>query len=263
MAELMTPPVSEKKRNSNRFLIVMIIIFSVIAVGLSLYTVLYQQFSTRSRAEEAQTDTTTPSEATPSATMSPEPEASASSQLNQPQSCTENTANCSWGDTKRATSYTYTITDTTTGTVVTSGTTTAVSVSFTPVLNHSYSCTVAAVNDCGSSGEATGVAACSATITPEQPTPTATPTPTPTEAPTETPTPTPTATPGPTATPTPTTVGPTATPTPTPTGTVVAQSDTATPTSAPEPTLPSAGGSTGVYLMVVSTILVMTLFLVF
>lgn len=261
MAEMMTPPVSEKKRNSNRFLIVMIIIFSLLAVGLSLYSALYQQFSTRSRADEVKTDLTpTPSEATPSAALVDQT-ATPSGDL-QPQSCTENAATCSW-EGKGATTFNYTITDTTTDTIVTSGSTTQSSISFTPTLNHSYSCTVAAVNDCGTGPEATGVAACSATITPEVPT--ATPTPTPTNTPTpsaaNTPTPTPTSPPGATNTPTPTTVGSTATPTPT--GTVIAQSETSTPTPAAEPTLPSAGGSSGIYLMVVSTILVMTLFLVF
>jgi len=63
-----------------------------------------------------------------------------------------------------------------------------------------------------------------------------------------------TATPGPSATPG---QGPSATPTP-PSGTVIVQSG-----DGPQPTIPTAGSSSTVYFMVIATILVVTLFLVF
>ncbi len=119
---------------------------------------------------------------------------------------------------------------------------------------------------------------------PGSPTPTNTPIPTPTPTPTGTPTVTPTGTLTPTATPTATPTGtptptqkaqptstltptntPTSTNTPTPTEIVVGQAQaTATPTkSPPAPTTPVAGSPSGVWFMVVSGIVFVSILLVF
>lgn len=211
-------------------------------------------------------------------------------------SCPKDGATCSWSPAESATSYSYSITDETTGEVI-KGTTDQTQVQFTPVVGHVYKCTVVPVNSCGEGPEATAQNICLAgTPTPspeESPTPTETPTltpeiteePTPTEEviPTETPTPSPTEEILPTNTPLPTsqlqpttpklavaTNTPAPTITPTPTEIVIGQvqptvipSQGVTLTPTPQPTAPVAGTSTGVLLMVVAGILLVSFILIF
>lgn len=238
-SNVIVPPMQTgKKKSSNVMLVLFVSVLLLMAIGLGLYAIMTRQISTKSRADE---------------------------NIPQGPSCPANGATCAWDAVKDATSYTYTITDKTTNEVVSTNKTTSLSVNFTAVVEHTYECSVTAENDCGASAPGTGLNTCKIDITPTstpQPTPTieVTPSVTSTPTPTTTPTPEPTATPtlGPSATPTP---GPSATPTPT--GIVVAESATSTPTAEPEPTLPAAGSASSVYFMIVSTVLVATLFLVF
>ena len=110
------------------------------------------------------------------------------------------------------------------------------------------------------------------TATPTTAPPTGTPTSTPPPGATSTPTSTSTPPPGATSTPTPAiiaqaTATPTNTPTPTPTEIVVGQAQpTSTPTGTPPPaipTTPAAGSSSGVWFMVLSGIIVVSIILVF
>lgn len=145
------------------------------------------------------------------------------------QACQADGATCKWQATiptpgagaidNLPTSFNYEIRDITTGQIVKSGNTTALSVSFTPLSGHTYSCTVTPINACSQGAPATAKASCIPIVTP-------TATPTPSKTITSTPTPTKTPTPTPTGTLTPT---PTGTLTPTPTGTL-------TPTKTPTPT---------------------------
>ncbi len=262
--KLTVPPLQKKPAKPKKFLIVALVLVLLAAIGVGLYILTQRQISTKSRAD-----------------------------VIRGPSCKDKSATCSWDASEggRATSYSYSIKDKTADFTVISSNTTTTSVSFTPVAGHVYDCIVEPVNACGKGPSAAGTGSCVALNTPtpteaptptpsdeptpsveitptpseevsQTPTPTLTPTPTSTGTPTPGPSATPTPTPTPTLTPTPTN-GPTATPgpssTPTPTETIVAQSATATP----EPTLPSVGSSTGMYFMIVSSILVITLFLVF
>jgi len=272
-ANLVVSPSQEDKKKRNVFLIFLIAFLLLASIGLGLYTIITQQISTKSRANEVATGSA-------NLALSITPTQQPANAL----SCPVNGASCAWDAVEGATSYSYVITDKTTNSVVSSQVTSARSVNFTAIVEHTYECSVKAVNDCGTSAAAKGTNTCNVNITPTVTTaPTQTPTPTITPSPTLTLTPTPTPTitttpipnPSPTTTPTPApsatlTPGPTSTPTlgpsatPTPTGTVVAQSATLEPTAAPaEPTLPAAGSVSSVYFMIISTILVATLFLVF
>lgn len=160
-------------------------------------------------------------------------------------SCPANGASCAWDGVAGAASYSVTIVDKTTNDVVLTQTISGTSVSFTPIIEHSYECSVLATNECGTSGAGKGQNTCRAGVVPTTP-PQATSTPVP--GPSATPGPGPSATPGP---------GPSATPVQQ--GTVIVKSVT----GGAAPTIPSAGSSSSVYFMIVATILVATLFLVF
>ncbi|OGK19935.1 hypothetical protein A3C23_04515 [Candidatus Roizmanbacteria bacterium RIFCSPHIGHO2_02_FULL_37_13b] len=152
--------------------------------------------------------------------------------------CPSDGASCTWqyGD-KGDVTFEYTITDQTTGKTVKTGQTADNKVTFTPQVNHKYSCKVVVVNECGEGPAKEATNTCSGQIQP-----TATPEPT-----TPQPTPTkilPSVTPGPTSTPVPTLKPnePSKTPTPTevsivvtsqPATTVVVAQKTITPTPPP------------------------------
>ncbi len=277
------PTLSENHNKSNVFLIFLLVILLLGAIGLGLYTVMTQQLSTKSRADEVATgsatieDTTGPTQVPevtePLAEPSTEPvvepstepvtEASTLEETVTPTetqivaeggaleptvvptqalvsalSCPANGASCAWDAVSGATGYNVSVVDTTTSDVLIKRTVSSTSVSFTPIINHTYTCSLTAQNDCGVSGLAVAENTCQPNVTP-----------------TVTPLPSQTPTPGPSATPTP---GPSATPT-TPAGTVIVQNVA----SGPAPTIPSAGSSSTVYFMIIATILVATLFLVF
>lgn len=63
--------------------------------------------------------------------------------------CPEFGASCSWDSLGPDTQYLYEITDETFGFIVSEGLTQKTSIPYTPILNHSYKCTVAGVNTCG------------------------------------------------------------------------------------------------------------------
>ena len=150
--------------------------------------------------------------------------------------CPAEGASCSWQDTSTGSvTYEYTITDQTTGRTVKTGQTVDNKVTFTPELNHKYSCKVVAVNECGEGPSKETTNTCSGkvqpTITPEatKPLPSNTPTPSPT-TPAATSTPAPTTPPGqPSVTPKPTEVSIVATSVPAPTSLVVVKTVTPTP----------------------------------
>lgn len=136
-------------------------------------------------------------------------------------SCEPEGATCKWEVLQSApsntvsttTTFNYEIRDTTTGQVVKSGNTTSLSVTFTPLSGHSYSCTVTPINSCSQGAPVTAKQSCLPSITP-------------TETPSSTPTKAISVTPSPTST-------PAITPSVTPTGT---QSPSGTPTKTPTPT---------------------------
>ncbi|MGE5041415.1 MAG: hypothetical protein ACM3IJ_00760 [Candidatus Levyibacteriota bacterium] len=153
------------------------------------------------------------------------------------------TLSCSWQPVTGATSYNWTITDTTAGAASSPKTGSGVATTATVmdaafvIANHSYKCEVVAVGSGGAScvsTTGTATANCIPGVTPPTATPIPTSGPTATPTPTGNPTATPTPTRGPTATPTPT-GRPTATPTPTPTKTPT-PTPTRTPTPSPSPT---------------------------
>lgn len=161
--------------------------------------------------------------------------------------CIADQSTCSWTAAENATGYHYEIKSG--EELVTQGDTAETSVKFTSVAGKTYTCSVNAVNNCGSGTRGSDTATCAGPTNTPTPTPTATPTKTPTATPTNTPTATPTLTPtqGPTAT-------PTNTPTPTPTTVVSAPTNTPTPTpttvivtqivqSSPQPTLAPTGSN--------------------
>lgn len=160
-----------------------------------------------------------------------------------PPACIPDEGSCEWSPVSGATGYTYKVVEKETNKTIKEGTvsSTVTKVTFTASPNNTYTCTVAATNQCGTgpSGEDTATCAVAPTPTPtEMPTPTSTPLPTNTPVPSATPTPTrvptPTSTPIPTATPT--SVPPTPTPLPpTPTSTPVPVIPTNTPTPTPTP----------------------------
>ena len=286
------PTPNENHKKANVFLIFLLVILLLAAIGLGLYTVMTQQLSTKSRAEDVASgsatieDTTTPTQvpevtepiAEPSVEPSAEPstaplteettetvnetsplvdtvsptvaatetesatqeaEIAPTQALVSALSCPANGASCAWDGVSGATSYKVTVVDKTTNDVVVSQTISGTSISFTPIIEHTYQCSVQAVNDCGVSSLASGENTCRSNVTP-------------------TVTPQVTATPGPSATPGPgqsATPGPSATPQ---SGTVIVRSG-----GEPQPTIPTAGSSSTVYFMVIATILVATLFLVF
>lgn len=273
---------SQKKPNI--FLIFLLVILLLGAIGLGLYTIMTQQLSTKSRAEDVASDSATLDETaspTPAAEVAePTPESSSLVETVTPTvaesvtessslvetvtptvaesagesasesattavttvptqalvsslSCPANGAICAWDAVSGATGYNVSVVDTTTSDVLIKRTVSSTSVNFTPIINHTYTCSVTAQNDCGVSGLAVAENTCRSNVTP---------------------TVTPQVTPGPSATPGP---GPSATPGPS--GTVIVQSVT----GGAAPTIPSAGSSSTVYFMVIATILVATLFLVF
>ncbi len=268
------PPLvtSNRPKDHNRretIVLVILLILLLIGVGFGLYTVLRPEpINFQERA-----------------------------QVKQTLSCPANGATCSWSAVSGAASYSFVILDQTTSQNVSEGTTQSTSVSFTPIVSHTYTCTVKASNQCGTGPESKAVNSCvgigTPTPTPQTPTPTLpegqTPTPTPTGTPVPTPTPTliristPTGTPPPTGgiTPTGTPVPPVqvvVTTLPTPTGTVIAQAQptvtsipTFIPTFIPTPTFsptlkpkpPVSGSNTGILFMVVSTVILVSLMLVF
>ncbi len=154
-------------------------------------------------------------------------------------SCPVEGASCEWDPVEGATSYTYSVKDTSTGAIIKGGSVPAgtTKVTFTPEPDKTYRCEVNAVNNCGPGpvGEGTSTCAAGPTLTPtETPTPTITPTLPPGVTPTLTLTPTVTETPTPTVTKTPTpTPSPTEEPTPTD---VIELTDTPTPTIKPSST---------------------------
>ena len=121
---------------------------------------------------------------------------------------------CRWQTSTRINNYRYVIQDETIGQVVAQGETKIPLVNFPVAAEHTYSCTVFGVNECGLGPEGKDTKACGQEVTPT-PTPTPTPTIIPTATPTLPPGVTPTVTP--TAVPTPTPTVPIGGPTPTPT----------------------------------------------
>lgn len=284
-SNITVPPLNGNRNKSNVFLIFLLVFLLLGAIALGLYTVMTQQISTKSRADEVATDsatlveTVTPTPATevtepvveptadPAAvtTVTPATEALVADNIvasNEAQtatgggeaeptvvptqalvsalSCPANGASCAWDAVSGATGYNVSLVDTTTSDVLIKRTVSSTSVSFTPIINHTYSCSVTAQNDCGVSGLAVAENTCSANVTP-----TVTPQSTPTPGPSNTPTPGPSATPGPSVTP--------------PSGTVIVRYVS----GGPEPTIPTAGSTSTVYFMIIATILAATLFLVF
>ncbi len=286
-SNITVPPLNGNRNKSNVFLIFLLVFLLLGAIALGLYTVMTQQISTKSRADEVATDsatlveTVTPTPATevtepvveptadPAAnpTVTPATEALVAEDIvasNEAQtatgggaaeptvvptqalvsalSCPANGASCAWDAVSGATGYNVSVVDTTTSDVLIKRTVSSTSVSFTPIINHTYSCSVTAQNDCGVSGLAVAENTCRTNVTPTvTPAPSATPTP----GPSATPTPGPSATPGPSVTP--------------PSGTVIVRYVS----GAPEPTIPTAGSTSTVYFMIIATILAATLFLVF
>ena len=146
-----------------------------------------------------------------------------------PAVCNTTEGVCTWNALSGASSYNISVTDTTTGHVVKSGTVNTPNTQFAFPDNgvDTYQCSVSATNVCG---QTPPVKSPPSTCT--QPTPTVTPSQAPTATPTPTPTPTATPTPTPTPTATPTPV-PTATPTPTPTPTAIPTPTRVPPTPTP------------------------------
>lgn len=279
-SNITVPPLNGNRNKSNVFLIFLLVFLLLGAIALGLYTVMTQQISTKSRADEVATDsatldeTTTPTpvaevtvsvteavsestalvetavtptvnatssaETTSSGGLSAEPTVVPTQALVSALSCPANGASCAWDAVSGATGYNVSLVDTTTSDVLIKRTVSSTSVSFTPIINHTYSCSVTAQNDCGVSGLAVAENTCSANVTP-----TVTPQSTPTPGPSNTPTPGPSATPGPSVTP--------------PSGTVIVRYVS----GGPEPTIPTAGSTSTVYFMIIATILAATLFLVF
>jgi len=279
-AILTAPTLKGNRKKSNVFLIFLLAILLLSAIGLGVYTIMTQQLSTKSRAEEGATSSATldetvspavspevsvaPAEPTIEAeNPSPSPEVTSVNEdipaessaapataeasvaetptvvpthaLVSTLSCPANGASCAWDAVTGATSYNVTVVDKTTNDVVTTQTISGTSITFTAIIEHTYECSVAAVNECGTSGAGKGQNTCNTNVTP-----------TVAQGPTATPGPGPSATPGP---------GPSATPAPQ-SGTVIVQ-------NGPAPTIPTVGSSSTVYFMIISTILVATLFLVF
>ncbi len=104
-----------------------------------------------------------------------------------PSACIPNQETCSWDALSGAVSYNYTITDQTTGGVVSQGSIPAsqTSVQFNATIGDTYQCSVTAINVCQASGSTTSVT----NTCPVGVSPTPTPSPTPTNTPTPTPTP--------------------------------------------------------------------------
>ncbi len=285
-ANVTVPPLNENRKKPNVFLIFLLVTLLLGAIGLGMYTVMTQQLSTKSRADEVATDSATLEETvspTPATEVTPEVTEAVVEPVVEPStepitdaatleetvtptvtapvaelggleatvaptqalvsalSCPANGAICAWDAVIGATGYNVSVVDTTTSDVLIKRTVSSTSVNFTPIINHTYTCSVTAQNDCGVSGLAVAENTCRSNVTP---TVTQAPSATPTTGPSATPTPGPSATPGPSVTPTP------------PSGTVIVQ-------NGPQPTIPSAGSSTTVYFMIIATILVATLFLVF
>lgn len=254
MKPLIPPAVKNKSNHNKRETIVLVIllILLLIGVGFGLYTALRQEpISFQERAQTTQT-----------------------------LSCPANGATCSWSAVSGVTSYSYAILDQTTSTTVKTGTVQDTKVTFTPLVGHAYQCTVKALNQCGEGPPRSAINTCVGlgTPTPTQ-VPSATPTPpmevtptveVPTETPTQTPTPTPTGEITPTAeipmeTPVPT-VEIIVSSAPTPTGSVVVQiqtTETPTPTNSATPQPPTSGSNTGVLFMIVSSVILVSLMLVF
>ncbi len=285
-------PLDRPKHNKKETIVlIVILIFLLLGVGFGLFTILKPEST--SFQERAQTKTSL--------------------------SCPANGATCSWSAVTGATSYSFVIFDQTDNQLAKEGTTQETRISFTPLVGHTYICTVKAVNQCGMGPESKAVNSCVGVgiltpttqntptpsptqgITPtgkqvqallptQTPTPTAAiPTPTKVITPTTTitpplveiiistqPTPTLAATPQitPSGTPIPTGVPtlpvmPTVTPIPTggvaiaqliPTGTPIL---TLFPTSKPKSNPPSAGSNVSVLFMIVSTVILVSLVLVF
>lgn len=256
--EPLIPPARQNKPNHNKretIVLVILLILLLIGVGFGLYTALRQEpISFQERAQTIQT-----------------------------LSCPANGATCSWSAVSGVTSYSFTILDQTTGTTVKTGTVQDTKITFTPLLGHAYQCTVKALNQCGEGSSRSAVNTCVGLGTPrptqvpsETPTPSVEVTPTPTVKITPTVTiPTQTPTPIPTREITPTRVVQTPVPTveiivsssPTPTGSLIVQQITQTPTSipsaTPRPQPPVSGSNTGVLFMVVSSVILVSLMLVF
>lgn len=153
-------------------------------------------------------------------------------------SCPANGATCSWTFSGGEATFDYTIKDITEGDtpnarIVKKGQTPLTSVNFTPLPNHTYKCTVFAINDCGPGPSTSSANTCLSVPSPTPPlSPPTDNTPTPTKKPTPSPTLPPAVTPSPTATPTKTpTPSPTLPPAVTPTSTLTPQ-----PTATPTPT---------------------------
>lgn len=249
--EVVIPPIQNKKSGKGKTLLILIVGL-VLAVGIGIGLIFVNQ----------KQPTNVPNNAQEIQTM---------------QQCPANGATCSWSAADKATSYHVIIKDDTTGDTIKDQTITGTQISFTPVVNDTFSCTVTPINTCGNGPTDRARNTCVAPNTPtpspqptEEITPTETPVPTETGTPTDTPVPTDTQTPTPTPTETPApteTSSPLATPTdtPTPTEIVVAEvSPTEVPTAGPTSAeIPSAGSSSGVLFMIVSGVILVSLMLVF
>lgn len=155
-------------------------------------------------------------------------ESSTSSPLGSGQICKQDGGFCRWTAAVNASGYRYQIFDKTSGSPVKEGVTKSLEISFTPLVNHTYSCVITPISSCGEGTKATGENTCrqDATPTPTKPATTPTVTLTPTAGPSPTPT-----------------VGPSTTPTTKPTVTTVS-------TTPVTPTLPKAGFFTSSLLIV-------------
>ena len=222
--------------NRQTLIVVALIIVSLVAIPLTMYLVTRQQ-ETRSRAECAVMPNVTNVTVEYPACREDE--------------CSFIEASCSWDSMAGAVSYTVTVTEVESGTIVEDNATQSASTTkiyFPITQNKTYKCDVVASNSCGNvSQPSSDQLLCSSDAIVETPTPsptpgpltpTATQTPTPTLPPNTTATPIPTNTP--TRTPTPTSVLPTATPTSSPTPTLTPSPTPVPPTFTPTPIPPTA-----------------------
>ncbi len=206
------------------YMVVGVILLAVVSAFLFIFLNQSQDSQNKAASPTLNTGgTNTGSTATIPTAMPTKPAAGIPQTGGLNRSCEPEGATCKWevlqsapsNTTTSTTTFNYEIRDTTTGQVVKSGNTTSLSVTFTPLSGHAYSCTVTPINSCSQGAPVTAKQSCLPSITP-------------TETPSSTPTPTKaiSITPNPTST-------PAITPSVTPTGT---QSPSGTPTKTPTPT---------------------------
>lgn len=211
-------------KNKTIYIVIGVILLAVVSAFLFIF--LNQSQDSQNKAAEPSLNPGGSNTGSAIVTTQPTTTAIAVPQGGLNRTCEPEGATCRWevsGNTSStlsdATTFNYEIRDTTTGQVVKSGNTTALSVTFTPRAGHAYSCTITPINACMQGTPVTAKQSCIPSITP-------TVTLTPTKAISVTPSPTPTVMTTPTTT-------PAVSPSPTPTGTPPAGG---TPTKTPTPT---------------------------